>query len=69
MRLWKIVLTSLTLGVLVIIALYHVLLYVQRRQDPLPVVLRGFLSLVCDAGVSDERFGGTFRVATFPIVV
>ena len=38
----RFILTASTLGILIIIALYHLLLYLQRRKDPLPVYFAGF---------------------------
>lgn len=59
--LFKIVLTALTLGITVIIALYHLLLYFQRREDPLPAFFAGFcLSFAMREAVMSgmaERFG------------
>ena len=36
------ILSASTLGILIIIALYHLSLYLQRREDPLPAYFAGF---------------------------
>ena len=58
--LFKIVLTSLTLGITVSFA-HHLLLYFQRREDPLPAYFAGFcLSFAIREAVMSglaERFG------------
>ena len=42
------ILSASTLGITVIIALYHLSLYLQRREDPLPAYFAGFcLSFEC----------------------
>ena len=59
--LFRIVLTASTLGVTIVIALYHLFLYYQRREDFLPVYFAGFcLSFAMRELVMSglaERFG------------